>query len=173
MFFYSSNVSAKVDLVAQAGGFHEEYVHAAAEDTDLGLRLERAGMRLAYDAEAAAYHYHPADLESTLRRMWTVGRGQAMLASRVAEAPRPGRPGPRHRLGAAALLAASVALPRAERVRHETWRFLCHEATREAFWGVSPGPGRLRIGARLAARATRDPAAARPAPAREPALAPE
>jgi hypothetical protein len=47
-----------------------------------------------------------------------------------------------------------------DRVTEETWRFLCHEAYREACWGeADPGTPHVRIGAGLARRAYREEAA--------------
>src|SRR5438045_7374547 len=51
-FFYTSNTSAKAALVVEAGGFEGPYPYAAHEDTDLGVRMERVGMQLAYDPAA-------------------------------------------------------------------------------------------------------------------------
>src|SRR3712207_7016635 len=41
------------ELLRAGGGFDEGFRSAAHEDIDLGLRLERRGMRLAYDPQAA------------------------------------------------------------------------------------------------------------------------
>ena len=47
--FYTANVSAKTSFLLSNGGFDETFADAAFEDIELGLRLERAGMRLVYD----------------------------------------------------------------------------------------------------------------------------
>ena len=157
-FFYTSNVSAKTALLQDVGGFDEGFRHAAGEDIELGLRLERAGMLLAYEPAAVAEHYHPTDLPSLLRRMWTVGRASALIVERHPDWRMPSRPKPRHRLKAAGL-AALTALPRwPVALREETWRFLCHQTFREAFWAREDGrPRRVpRVGARLVPRATRE-----------------
>jgi GT2 family glycosyltransferase len=157
--FWTANVSAKTSLLRAVGGFDEAFADAACEDAELGLRLAREGMRLSYDPTAAALHYHPTDLPRTLERMRRVGRAFRVLEERAPELPMPSRPGPRHRLKAAAL-----ALGGGERSREATWRFLCDEAQREAFWGVEPGEGRrLRIGDGLARRAIAWEAASTPA----------
>jgi hypothetical protein len=57
-------------------------------------------------------------------------------------------------------------------LQHETWRFLCHEATREAYWdaidrredGRQRSGAELRIGRTLARLATRDQDARMPGP---------
>ena len=151
--FWTANVSVKAGLVRQVGGFDEEFTDAACEDAELGLRLARAGMRLTYDPAAAAEHYHPTDLEATLARMRRVGEAHRVLERKAPELAMPSRPGLRHRAKAAALTPLALA----GAARETTWRFLCDEAQREAFWGVEPPAGRrLAIGdglARVAIRA--------------------
>jgi GT2 family glycosyltransferase len=144
--FWTANVSAKTSLVRAVGGFDEAFTDAACEDAELGLRLARAGMRLRYDPGAVGLHYHPTDLTRTLGRMRRVGRAFRLLEERAPELEMPRRPGMRHRAKAVALAAIGT--------REATWRFLCDEAQREAFWGLEPREGRtLRIGDRLARRA--------------------
>lgn len=162
-FLYTSNVSLKTEFLRDHGGFDEGFRHAAFEDIELGLRLEQAGMRLACDPDACVEHWHPTDLPSTLRRMGPVGRSNARLVSmHPGRWPSPTRPGPEHSVKAAALTVLNLlGLGRTRRVREETWRFLCHEVHREAYWsGVDDPPRRRpRRGALLARVAARDPLA--------------
>jgi glycosyltransferase involved in cell wall biosynthesis len=158
--FYTANVSAKTAFLRAHGGFDEAFPHPAFEDLELGLRLKRAGLRLAYDAAAVVEHWHPTDLAAALQRMRTIGVSAVILHDRVPDWPLPRRPGARHRTRAALLTALNL-VPRvgSTRLRHATWRFLCHEAFREACWGVEPLHDEpLRIGRRLARLAERDPA---------------
>ena len=53
-FFYTSNVSAKSGLLRAVSAFDESFPAAAGEDIDLGLRLERAGMRLAHHPDPSS-----------------------------------------------------------------------------------------------------------------------
>ncbi len=155
--FWTANVSVKSGLVRRVGGFDEDFTDAACEDAELGLRLAGAGMRLHYDPRAAAEHYHPTDLAATLDRMRRVGVAYRVLEAKAPGLPMPSRPGARHRVKAAALTPFAAAGLMDER----TWRFLCDEAQREAFWGIEPKPGRrLAVGdalARTALRASRAP----------------
>ena len=163
-FFYTANVSVKRAYILEHGGFDESFRHAASEDTELGMRLERAGMALAYDPAAAAEHFHPVDLPGTVRRMRVAGASTALLVERVGDYPVPRRPGSRHRVKSAALTALFAARVRPAGLRHATWEFLCHEAHREGFWGVdAPAADGLRIGQRLLDLAARDPATRPPA----------
>ena len=158
--FYTANVSAKRSFLTANGCFDESFPDAAFEDIELGLRLERAGMRLAYDRGAVVEHFHPYDLPSSLRRMRTLGRAAVILHERIPDWPLPRRSGARHRVKAVVLTALNV-VPRARplRVRHATWHFLCHQAFREGCWGVAPrGDRAVRVGPALAWLAARDPA---------------
>ncbi len=169
--FYTANVSAKRSFLLASGGFDETFADAAFEDIELGLRLARAGMRMAYDEAAVVEHFHPYDLPASLRRMRTLGRSVVKLHENVPDWPLPRRSGVRHRVKVALLTPLNM-LPRVHPMilRRATWHFLCHQAFREGCWGVEPRAGRpLRTGvvlARLAARdpATRTPATTRPGP---------
>jgi hypothetical protein len=86
-----------------------------------------------------------------------------VLAERHPDWPVPRRPGVRHRIKASALTALSALRLRPPRVKHEVWRFLCHQTLRESYWrsvegdGVKAGAGGdLRIGRRLRRQALRD-----------------
>jgi GT2 family glycosyltransferase len=160
--FLTFNASVKTPLLREVGGWDERFA-MGFEDNELGLRLEGAGMRLHYDERAVVEHFHPASLASTLRQFRRYGDGRRRLGEVHPEDPRPRRPGARHRLAAAALLAP-YALGLRGLVRDATWRFLCVEAFREGWWNEpAPADSGLRVGARLAALASRDPSAAEPA----------
>ena len=160
--FLTFNASVKTALLCGVGGLDERFV-MGFEDNELGLRLERAGMRLHYDELAVVEHFHPASLSSTLRQYRRYGHGRRRLGEVRRDDPCPRRPGPRHRLAAAALLAP-YALGLRGWIRDVTWRFLCIEAFREGWWDEPPpAGGGVRVGGRLAALASRDPAAAEPA----------
>ncbi len=67
-YFYSCNVSLKVDFLRNSGTFDEEFKVAAWEDTELGYRLKKAGMRLWYNPNALAHHYQYITFEDAIRR---------------------------------------------------------------------------------------------------------
>lgn len=159
---WTSNASVKTELLRAVGGFDEAFTAAACEDAELGLRLAGAGMTLRFDPAAIGEHYHPTDLAATLLRMRTVGHAFQRLHARVPELPMPRRPGLRHRLKATALTVLNLARPRPSWVRHATWRFLCDEVQREAFWDTAGRGKEPRIGGLLARVAERDPATKAP-----------
>jgi GT2 family glycosyltransferase len=161
---FTGNASVKTALLRRVGGFDESFKLAAYEDTDLGVRLEGHGMRLAYDARAVVDHRHPMDLPMAIDRMRGIGRSQAVFARRHADPRVPRRPGTRHRIKAGLLTGLAPISARSPRLQREIWRFLCHEAAREGYWGTideteSGRPasnGALRIGETLARLASRD-----------------
>jgi glycosyltransferase involved in cell wall biosynthesis len=164
--FFSGNVSGKTDFIRDAGGFDEEFGSAGGhEDIDLGLRLQQQGMRLVYDRHAVVEHYQPVDLSMAIDRTCDIGRGNARFIERHPHRPVPRRPGARHRIKASTLTGLTALGLRSPRLKREVWRFLCHEAFREAFWREVdsrderrdlPPPERLRIGRSLARLASRD-----------------
>jgi cellulose synthase/poly-beta-1,6-N-acetylglucosamine synthase-like glycosyltransferase len=167
--FFTGNVSAKTSFLKSVGGFDERFTDH--EDIDLGLRLEEQGLRLFYDSGAAVEHYSPVDLPMAIARMRKAGGTLALLAERHKSVPVPRRPGIRHRVKAGVLTCLVATGVGAQRFQEETWRFLCHEALREAYWdavdarerGEVPPPRELRIGGTLGRLASRHPDARLPA----------
>jgi len=83
--FYTANVSAwRADLLA-VGSFDEGFPAAAYEDIELGYRLHKAGVRLAYDREAIIYHLHEMRLEGMLRSQVVNGRSAAYAVTKHPE----------------------------------------------------------------------------------------
>jgi glycosyltransferase involved in cell wall biosynthesis len=162
--FFSGNASVKTEFVRSVDGFDDSFKLPSHEDIDLGFRLEARGMRLVYDAEAVVEHCHPTDLNGSIARMRDVGRALAHFTERYPDHPVARRPALRHRVKAAALTSLAAAGVRTPRLQRETWRFLCHEASREGYWrAVDERDGRpwpasehLRIGRTLARLAGRD-----------------
>lgn len=163
-FFYTSNVSVKAALVRSQGGFDETFPDAALEDTELGLRLEAVGMRLVYESNAIAEHYHPVDLPDTLDRIAKVGRSARLLVARFPDwhwfpawhAP-PHR-GPRTLAKEALLTAFHAAGVRPQRVRHATWWLLCQQSFQAGFCGGREQTRGDWLGRRLRHHAAQDPA---------------
>lgn len=170
--FFTGNVSVKTAFIRSVGGYDESLTDG--EDIDLGLRLEREGLRLVYDSTAAVEHSNPVDLPTTIARMRSVGRASALLAERHPGFPIPRRPGIRHRVKATVLTGLTAAGARSPRLQRETWRFLCHQATREAYWSGEEhrDRGRSSIGAGPRVGGTLARLASRHADARMPPLEP-
>jgi len=56
-FFYTCNVSLKTEFLRAGGQFDEDFKSAAHEDTELGYRLNKRGLKLLYNPAAIGYHY--------------------------------------------------------------------------------------------------------------------
>ena len=55
--FYTCNLSLKAAFLRTAGMFDEDFRTAAFEDTELGYRLNKQGLRLLFNLSAVAYHH--------------------------------------------------------------------------------------------------------------------
>lgn len=72
-FFYTSNLSISRVFFRESGGFDEDFREYGWEDIELGWRLHRMGMRLAYHSRAVAHHHHPTSVRAFVRRQRRVG----------------------------------------------------------------------------------------------------
>lgn len=79
LHFYTSNISLKLPFFLQHGGFDEDFPHAAYEDIELALRMEKGGLRIIYRPEALAYHDHATTFESYRKRIIKVGMSAYIL----------------------------------------------------------------------------------------------
>ena len=83
-FFYSCNVSLKAQFLRNSGTFDEEFKSAAFEDTELGYRLAKRGMRLLYNPAAVGYHYQRFSVEDACRRARRVAAAQRIFERKEA-----------------------------------------------------------------------------------------
>jgi glycosyltransferase involved in cell wall biosynthesis len=71
--FYTSNLSLKTQLLKE-NPFNESFPKAAAEDLELGYRLEHLhGLEVVFVPDALAHHLHPTDFRRACRRYVNVG----------------------------------------------------------------------------------------------------
>jgi glycosyltransferase involved in cell wall biosynthesis len=70
---YTSNLSLPRHWLL-AHPFNETFPKAMWEDTELGYRLHRAGLRLIYEAQAQTRHRHPLQMRTFLQRQYEVGQ---------------------------------------------------------------------------------------------------
>jgi GT2 family glycosyltransferase len=99
---YTVNVSLKREFLEP---FDEQL--PIYEDTELGFRLSRRGLRLRYDREALAYHLRTETPERTERRMEEVGAAAAVLYRKHPELREP--PPPIRPIGLVKALGAGAA----------------------------------------------------------------
>ena len=86
---YSSHASLKLRALRDAGGFDGERFPFLMEDTELGIRLRRRGLRLDYRPELLVRHHHPQTLDGYARRMEVIGAAARRLRELYpGEAPR-------------------------------------------------------------------------------------
>jgi GT2 family glycosyltransferase len=84
-YFYTINLSMKRNFLCTYGYFDEDFKLAMWEDIELGYRLSKYGLRLMYDKNAIAHHYHPTDLQQFLKRQYNVGRYAVLFLSKHQE----------------------------------------------------------------------------------------
>lgn len=77
--FYTSNISLKKSFLLANGLFNESFPYAAFEDTELGYRLQKKGLKLIYDPKALVHHYHKLTFSDYLSRMEKAGASAAIL----------------------------------------------------------------------------------------------
>lgn len=73
-YFLTGNASVRRAALDEVGLFDEEFSLYGGEDTELGMRLGRAGLTFLYVPEALAHHLHVVDLDHLCRRLVAYGR---------------------------------------------------------------------------------------------------
>lgn len=80
--FYTCNLSLRRELVAEVGGFDEDFHGPAAEDIELGYRLGQLGLSVYYDERSIAWHDHRQTPEAFCRTHQVRGFGAVTLISK-------------------------------------------------------------------------------------------
>jgi GT2 family glycosyltransferase len=78
-FFYTANLSIASDTLGEER-FDERFTTAAFEDTELGVRLERAGVALVYRPDLVVYHRHALAATDLAARLRALRDGQRVLS---------------------------------------------------------------------------------------------
>lgn len=76
-YFHTMNLSLDRSWIDRGFRFDETFPDPAFEDTDLGLRLWKAGMRMSFAPDAILYHVHGYTAESYLAKSRMRGRSAA------------------------------------------------------------------------------------------------
>ena len=79
-FFFTGNVSIPRKLLEDAGLFDESFPGYSGEDTELGYRLKKMGVRFIHEPLAIGEHYDIETLESLLFKSRQMGRAAFVLA---------------------------------------------------------------------------------------------
>ncbi|MHC4821973.1 MAG: glycosyltransferase family 2 protein, partial [Planctomycetota bacterium] len=117
--FFTANLSLRRDVLGDER-FDEGFAEAAWEDIELGWRLERKGVRLAFERDAVVEHLHPTDLRRFTERMERCGRGARRALALHAElepVTRPRRPRLQRLAGRVVSVIPDAVLPSAARTR--------------------------------------------------------
>ena len=84
-YFNTWNVSVRKDDLISVGLFDESYSAYGFEDVDIGYRLEKMGVRLLYDSQAAAEHMDRIDLKNLIEKKEDAGKSLPHLLSKFPE----------------------------------------------------------------------------------------
>jgi glycosyltransferase involved in cell wall biosynthesis len=145
-YFYSSHASVKRSILTAVGGFEARFPTAAVEDTELGVRLSDAGLKLDYHPELLVLHDHPTTPRQSVRRSIAVGRSAALYNRLRPDRPHPAVQAPQGIAWVAVRIAAPflgilARLPMPRRMRESVWLAM----TRAAYArGYARGPQETR-----------------------------
>lgn len=74
LYFLTGNASVRRADLIRVGKFDESFTGYGHEDLELGYRLERAGIRILYDAQAVNYHCQDVPHDDQKEKMKLAGR---------------------------------------------------------------------------------------------------
>lgn len=87
--FYTSNISLKRSLLdKQPMVFDPDFTYPAYDDTELGYRLSKQGMKIHYNAKATTNHHHEMTVQSMAQRQRQAGRMALVLVKKHPELER-------------------------------------------------------------------------------------
>lgn len=82
--FWTCNLSVKKKfLVDNSLYFDEEFKVAAWEDVELGYRAHQKGLKIFFEKDLVAYHYHQFNIDSLLNRFYAHGVGLKVLSNKL------------------------------------------------------------------------------------------
>ncbi len=141
--FYTCNLSLKTAFLRANGQFDESFVTAAYEDTELGYRLSKRGLRLLYNPAAIGYHYQFFSFEDACRKARANAKAAQLFfrkqsGQQILQTIRQRRSRPTYAIARSAATAAAKVLFPARRLLNSHLRlpdiiyhlFYWHDATR-------------------------------------------
>ncbi len=84
-YFFTGNVSLPKSLIEEVGFFDESFKGYSSEDSELGYRLWRRGVKMIFESKAKAEHFNEETLESILEKRENWGRSHLLLAKKHPE----------------------------------------------------------------------------------------
>ena len=82
LYFLACNISLKKEFLLRNGMYKERY-GAAHEDIELGYRLGQKGLKIIYNSNALAYHYHLETLMNACQRAYERGYNFDLLKDSI------------------------------------------------------------------------------------------
>ncbi|MCO5251240.1 MAG: glycosyltransferase [Candidatus Kapabacteria bacterium] len=89
LYFWTCNISVERSLVDKAGMFDENFREPMAEDIELGLRLQRLGLKVLFDGTIKATHLHDISIDMFIKRQKMWGRNHYKLLLKYPSAANP------------------------------------------------------------------------------------
>jgi glycosyltransferase involved in cell wall biosynthesis len=74
LYFLTGNASVRRVHLDRVGRFDENFTGYGHEDLELGYRLQKAGLTIAYEPNAIDYHWHPVPYDEQKSKMELAGR---------------------------------------------------------------------------------------------------
>ncbi|MBD5634469.1 MAG: glycosyltransferase [Candidatus Eremiobacteraeota bacterium] len=74
LYFLTGNASVRKVHLDRVGRFDENFTGYGHEDLELGYRLQKAGLTIAYEPNAIDYHWHPVPYDEQKSKMELAGR---------------------------------------------------------------------------------------------------
>jgi glycosyltransferase involved in cell wall biosynthesis len=74
LYFLTGNASVRKVHLDRVGRFDETFTGYGHEDLELGYRLQKAGLTIAYEPNAVDYHWHPVPYDEQKGKMELAGR---------------------------------------------------------------------------------------------------
>jgi glycosyltransferase involved in cell wall biosynthesis len=116
---WGGHISLSRELYFSLGGFDFELSEMAAEDLELGVRLQTAGVKLRFAESAMTHHRFTARFRDGIRRAYRDGLAYAFIAAKHPGTTVPGVRAPRHPRTAWFIeLACRIAAPLLEPFDH-------------------------------------------------------
>jgi hypothetical protein len=78
-YYHTCNVSTPTQMLLNVGGFNETFKIYGMEDIELGYRLEKAGCRMVFSADARAVHYRFPGYQDFIERSEQAGYSLGQL----------------------------------------------------------------------------------------------
>jgi GT2 family glycosyltransferase len=82
--FYTGNISVKAAFLRMHGLFDEDFEGYGFEDTELGFRLSKKGLRILYNPHAVGYHHKRVSFTDACERAALVEKARQVLETKEA-----------------------------------------------------------------------------------------